>query len=235
MSAPPKPLPLLVGMVFLLAAPAAFGQATDAPKRPLVEVNTTLGRMVIALNNETPQHRDNFLKLVREHYYDSTLFHRVVPGAMLIGGDAASRAADDRHRVLGTGTSVASLAPEITMARVHVKGAIGAVRDESFPAEQKRSHGTGFYIVQGQDWTPGELRMVEQRRAAIDPGSAFSYSPEQIRAYSTEGGAPRMDGEYTVFGQVVEGLDVIDRIAALPCDDRDRPLTDVRIWMRVLP
>lgn len=235
MSAPTKPLPLLVGLVFLLAAPALFGQATDAPKRPLVEVNTTLGRMVIALNNETPLHRDNFLKLVREHYYDSTLFHRVVPGAMLIGGDAASRAADDRHRVLGTGTSVASLAPEISTARVHVKGAIGAVRDESFPPDQKRSHGTGFYIVLGQDWTPGELRMVEQRRAATDPGSAFTYSPEQIRAYSTDGGAPRMDGEYTVFGQVLEGLDVIDRIAALPCDDRDRPLTDVRIWMRVLP
>ena len=235
MSAPFRVLPLLAGLVFLLSPAAAHAQATDAPKRPLVEVNTTMGRMVIALSNETPQHRDNFLKLVTEHYYDSTLFHRVVPGAMLIGGDAASKTADDRHRVLGTGTSVASLAPEVTPALVNVKGALGAIRDESFPADQKRSHGTGFYIVQGQDWTPSELRMVQQKRTASDPGSAFAYTPEQVRAYATDGGAPRMDGEYTVFGQVLEGLEVIDRIAALPCDNRDRPLTDVRIWMRVLP
>ena len=235
MSAPFRVLPLLAGLVFLLSPAAARAQATDAPKRPLVEVNTTVGRMVIALHNETPEHRDNFLKLVREHYYDSTLFHRVVPGAMLIGGDAASRLADDRHRVLGTGTSITSLPPEITPTLAHVKGALGAIRDDSFPADQKRSHGTGFYIIQGQDWTPGELRMVEQKRNTSDPGSAIAYTPEQVRAYATDGGSPRMDGEYTVFGQVLEGLDVIDKIAALPCDNRDRPLTDVRIWMRVLP
>lgn len=235
MSAPPWALTLAVGLVFLPGAGGVYGQATPAPKRPLVEVNTTMGRMVIALNNETPKHRDNFLELVRSHYYDSTLFHRVVPGAMLIGGDAASKNADDRHRVLGSGTSVPSLDPEISRAVVHVKGAIGAVRDESFPAEQKRSHGTGFYIIQGQDWTPSELHLVEQRQAAADPEAAFTYTPDQVRAYATDGGAPRMDGEYTIFGQVLEGLDVIDRIAALPCDSRDRPLTDVRIWMRVLP
>jgi cyclophilin family peptidyl-prolyl cis-trans isomerase len=235
MSAPPRTHSLIAGLVILLVSVQAIGQATPAPKRSLVEVNTTLGRMVIALNNETPEHRDNFLALVNARFYDSTLFHRVVPGAMVIGGDAASKQADDRHKVLGTGTTVASLSPEIRPSIVHLKGAIGTVRDESFPPGEKRSHGTGFYIVLGQDWSPSELRMVEQNRNLADPASAFTYSPEQLRAYATSGGSPRMDGEYTIFGQVLEGMDVLDRIAALPCDDRDRPMTDVRIWMRVLP
>ncbi len=235
MSVTPTVFSLLSGLVFLLAPVNAQGQATDAPKRPLVEVNTTMGRMVLALYNDAPKHRDNFLQLVREHFYDSTLFHRVVPQAMIIGGDAASKQADDRHRVLGMGSSVNSLAPEITPRLVHVKGALGAVRDESFPHAEKRSHGTGFYIIHGQDWTPGDLRAVEQKRNVSDPAAGFSYTPEQLRAYSTDGGSPRMDGEYTIFGQVVEGLEVLDRIAESPCDGTDRPLTDVRMWMRVLP
>jgi len=235
MSAPPRALPLLAGLVILFTPVLLWGQATGAPKRALVEVSTTMGRMVIALNNETPRHRDNFLALVREHYYDSTLFHRVVPGAMIIGGDPASRLADDRHRALGKGSTIPSLPPEIHHDHVHVKGALGAIRDESLPQDQKRSHGSGFYLILGQDWTPSELRMVEQKRTAADPASAFSYTPEQVRAYATDGGSPRMDGEYTVFGQVLEGLDVLDRIAASPCDERDRPFTDVRVWMRILP
>ncbi len=234
MSAPHAFLSVLTGLVILISPKALRGQATDAPKRPLVEVNTTVGRMVIALNNETPHHRDNFLKLVQEQYYDSTLFHRVVPGAMVIGGDPASRHADDRHKVLGTGTTVPSLAPEIVPAIVHIKGALGAVRDESFPAGEKRSHGAGFYMILGQDWSPSELRMVEQKRNAADPMAAITYTPDQLRAYATAGGSPRMDGEYTIFGQVLEGSDVLDRISAMPCDDRDRPLTDVRMWMRIL-
>lgn len=224
-----------VVLAFLLVPAGLSAQATDGPKRPLVEVNTTVGRMVIALYNETPEHRDNFLRLVTDHYYDSTLFNRVVPGAMLFAGDPASRNADDRHKVLGLGGPGNTLAPEVRPGLIHVKGALGMARDETHPAAEKRSHGAFFYIVQGQDWTPTELRLVEQRRTAQDPDHATPYTPEQIRAYATNGGAPRMDGEYTVFGQVLEGLDVVDRIAALPCDGRDRPLTDVRMWMRVLP
>lgn len=235
MSAPPRVLSLLAGLVILLMPVSILGQATSAQKRVLVEMNTTMGRMVVALNNETPQHRDNFLAHVRDHYYDSTLFHRVVPGAMIIGGDPASRMADDRHRALGTGSTLPSLPQEADPAHVHVKGALGAIRDESFPHDQKRSHGSGFYIIAGQDWTPSELRMVELKRNAADPATAFTYTPEQVRAYATEGGSPRMDGEYTIFGQVLEGMDVLDQIAAVPCDGRDRPLTDVRIWMRILP
>lgn len=223
-----------VVLAFLLVLGDVSAQATDAPKRTLVEVNTTMGRMVIALYNETPEHRDNFLRLVNEHYYDSTLFNRVIPGGMLFGGDPTSRKADDRHKVLGLGGPGITLPSEVRPTIMHVKGAVGMARDETHPASEKRSHGAFFYIVQGQDWTPTELRLVEQKRAVQDPGNATPYTPEQIRAYATNGGAPRMDGEYTVFGQVLEGLDVIDRIAALPCDNSDRPLTDVRIWMRVL-
>ncbi len=221
----------------LLALPvflALAGLRAQAPVRPLVEVNTTQGRVVWALYNETPLHRDNFLRLVREHYYDSTLFHRVVPGAMLIGGDATSKAADDRHKVLGQGSVGTALPPEIRPGIVHVKGAVGMLPDETAPAADKRSHGAFFYIVQGQDWAPGDLRLVEQKRATLNPEEGFHYTPEQLRAYATDGGSPKMDGNYTIFAQVIEGLDVIDRIAALPCDGRDRPLTDVRLWMREL-
>ncbi len=229
-------LHLIPGLLAFLLMPVDLAaQATESLKRPMVEVNTTMGRMVIALYNETPEHRDNFLRLVNEHYYDSTLFNRVVPGAMLLAGDPASRNADDRNKVLGLGGPGNTLAPEIRPSIVHTKGALGMARDETHPASEKRSHGAFFYLVQGQDWTPTELRLVEQKRALQDPERATPYTPEQLRAYSTNGGAPRMDGEYTVFGQVIEGLDVIDRIAALPCDGRDRPLTDVRMWMRVLP
>lgn len=227
----PSPLPkVLVLLVFLWGAKALNAQGT----RPLVELNTTMGRMVLALYNETPAHRDNFLKLVREHYYDSTLFHRVIPGFMAQGGDPESRGADDRHKVLGRSGPGYTLPPEIRPELVHTKGAVGAAGDPEAHGSEGRTSGSQFYIVQGQPWSPSDLRQQEQRMDERDPSKSHMHTPEQVRAYATSGGSPHLDGEYTVFAQVVEGLDVLDHICALPCDGNDRPMSDVRIWMRVL-
>lgn len=224
---------LLIPAFLSVASPLSAQEG--AATRPRVEINTTEGRMVVELYNETPVHRDNFLKLVREHYYDSTLIHRVVPGFVMQGGDPLSRNAPDHHMVLGRGGPGYTLQPEIDRSFIDRKGALVAAQPTEEPNPEKRSHGSQFFLVDGRTWSPSDLRMLAQRRNAADPGLDVAYTPEQVQAYATSGGAPHLDGNYTVFGQLVEGTDVLDRITALPCDVQDRPLTDVRIWMRVLP
>ncbi len=220
MFATPRPPILTVVLAFLLAFTAARAQNSPPATRTLVELNTTAGRMVVALYNETPQHRDHFLALVKAHAYDSTLFYRVVPGFMLQGGTVKEP---------GQG-----LDPEIRPGLLNLKGALVAVPGQDPNTGEQQDDPSEFFVVQGQQWSAEELHMVEKRNAALSPGTAVTYTPEQIAAYVSKGGAPRLDGGYTVFGQVLEGLDVIDRIAALPCDQQDKPLTDVRMWMRIL-
>lgn len=233
MCAPPRTTILHALLAFLL--PLSGLVAQSGAKRPLVEINTPQGRMVVALYNETPVHRDNFLKLAREHYFDSTLFHRVIPGFVIQGGDPTSRRANDRHMVLGRGGPGYTLPSEVMPQFVHTKGALGAAGDPDAQATEGRTNGSQFYIVQGQTWSPSDLRMQEQRMDERDPKKSHQHTPEQVRDYATKGGAPHLDGEYTVFGEVVEGLDVLDRICTIPSDGTDRPLEDVRMWMRVLP
>lgn len=190
-----------------------------------------MGRMVVALYNETPEHRDNFLKLVQEGFYDSLLFHRVIPGFMVQGGDPESRSAAP-GQMLGNGGPGYTVPAEIVPGLVHTKGALAAARQGDQVNPEKRSSGSQFYLVQGKPFQPNELDMVAQR--ASRHGTPVTYSEEQKETYATEGGAPHLDGSYTVFGEVVEGLDVIDRIAAVQRDGRDRPVSDVRMFMRVL-
>ena len=197
----------------------------------MVEVRTDMGRMVVALYNETPEHRDNFLKLVQEGFYDSLLFHRVIPGFMVQGGDPESRSAAP-GQMLGNGGPGYTVPAEIVPGLVHTKGALAAARQGDQVNPEKRSSGSQFYLVQGKPFQPNELDMVAQR--ASRHGTPVTYSEEQKETYATEGGAPHLDGSYTVFGEVVEGLDVIDRIAAVQRDGRDRPVSDVRMFMRVL-
>jgi cyclophilin family peptidyl-prolyl cis-trans isomerase len=227
----------MVLATFLIAcACTASAQAKAPEKRTLVEINTTAGRMVVELYNETPAYRDNFLKLVREHYYDSTLFHRVVPGFMIQGGDPDSRKAEDRTVPLGGGGPGYTLPAEPRPELIHRKGALAAARLGDDVNPEKRGSGSGFYIVQGRKWLPADLQQLVERMNAERPDSAkVHYTPDQVKTYENLGGAPHLDGNYTVFGQVVSGMDVLDRIANMPCDAMDRPLTDVRIWMRVLP
>jgi len=235
MSARTNTRKLLAGLAFLLAPLWGTAQGKAPEKRTLVEINTTAGRIVVALYNETPQHRDNFLKLVREHYYDSTLFHRVIPAFMVQGGDPDSRKAADHTKALGQGGPGYTIPAEIDRRFIHKKGALAAARLSDQVNPGKSSSGSQFYIVEGKSWTAAELDRLVQRKKAMNPAGNYDYTPEQVQAYTSMGGAPHLDGEYTVFGEIIEGLDVVDAIAATPCDAMDRPMTDVRIWMRVLP
>lgn len=221
----------LVLMAFLPLARPLTAQSS----RPRVEINTTMGRMVVALNNETPLHRDNFLKLVQEHYYDSTLFYRVIPGFTIQGGDPGTRNAPDHNMVLGDGGPGYTIKAETNRALINKKGALVAARPTDRSDPEKRSHGSQFFLVDGQDWSPGDLQALVQKRNTAEPDVDHAYTPDQMREYATNGGLPKLDGNYTVFGEVVEGMDVLDLITAVPCDGRDRPMTDVRMWMRVLP
>ena len=227
---------MLLATCLIALACTASAQVKAPQKRTLVEINTTAGRMVVELYNETPIYRDNFLKLVREHYYDSTLFHRVIPGFMIQGGDPDSRHADDRTVQLGNGGPGYTLPAEPRPELIHRKGALAAARAEDDVNPAKRGSGSEFYIVQGRKWRPADLQQLVDRMNADRPDSAkVHYTPDQVNTYENLGGAPHLDGNYTVFGQVVEGMDVLNTIADQTCDAMDRPLTDVRIWMRVIP
>lgn len=221
----------LVAMLALgLSLSSVFAQ-DDAP-RPRVQMTTSLGVIVVELYNETPQHRDNFLKLAGEGFYDGTLFHRVISGFMAQGGDPNSKDATPGSR-LGTGGPGYTIEAEIDPAFVHTKGALAAARQGDQVNPQRRSSGSQFYIVQGRDVTPQSLQNIVQskRSSMLQP---FSYTPDQIAAYGELGGTPHLDMQYTVFGQVVEGLDVLDAICAVQTDRANRPAEDVRMTMTLL-
>lgn len=222
-------------LLLLATGTGAWAQGKEKPVRHLVEINTTAGRMVVELFNETPLHRDNFLKLAREHYLDSTLFHRVIQGFMIQGGDPDSKKADDRSITLGDGGPPYSLPAEIRPGLFHRKGALAAAREGDDINPERRSSGSQFYLVQGRTWSAADLQQLRERVNTRLPDSLqVHYTADQVETYGTLGGTPHLDGNYTVFGQLVEGMDVLDRIAAQPCDAKDRPLTDVRMWVRVI-
>jgi peptidyl-prolyl cis-trans isomerase B (cyclophilin B) len=194
-----------------------------APDQCLVEIETPFGAMLVELFDATPEHRDNFVKLTREGYFDDLLFHRVIDGFMIQGGDPNSRNAPS-GQPLGTGGPGYTLPAEFVDTLAHVKGVLAAARTGGPSNPEKRSSGSQFYIVQGKSVTEAELNQMEGRKG-------IRY-PKNIReAYLELGGTPFLDQEYTVFGRVIEGLEVIDRIAEAPTDARDRPQEDV--WMKI--
>ena len=201
------------------------------PERCLVELTTDFGKIVIALSDETPLHRDNFLKLVEEGFFDGLLFHRVMNGFMIQGGDPKSKNAgpDDQ---LGSGGPGYNIPAEFRESLGHVKGALAAARQPDVVNPEKKSSGSQFYLVQGRPVTESDLKRHEARRDMY-------YSPALKKEYLEKGGTPFLDGEYTVFGQVIAGLDVIDKIAATPTDGdppngHSRPLKDVKMSLRVI-
>jgi peptidyl-prolyl cis-trans isomerase B (cyclophilin B) len=220
----------ILGVVMLVSG--ARGQQNTAEKRVRVEIKSTAGTLVVELFNETPQHRDNFIKLVKEGAYDSLLFHRVIPAFMVQGGDPESKRAE-QGAAFGNGGPGYTLKAEIVPGLIHRRGALAAARQPDPVNPERDSNGSQFYIVHGKTFQPRELDLLAQRSARM--GTPVTYTPEQQTIYASEGGAPHLDGAYTVFGQLVEGFEVLDAIAALPCDERDRPLSDIRIFMRVLP
>ncbi|MFM1745511.1 MAG: hypothetical protein RLZZ630_1448 [Bacteroidota bacterium] len=193
------------------------------PPDTLVELTTNLGTMKLKLYKETPLHRANFLKLVQEGFYDSLLFHRVIKDFMIQGGDPQSRNAAP-GQPLGSGSIGDRIPAEFVDTIFHKKGALAAARDGN---PQKASSSCQFYIVQGKPMNDQEIQMAEQR-------VGFKFSPAQIEAYKTVGGSPWLDRNYTVFGEVIEGIDVIDKIAAVQTAPGDRPMQDVRMKMRII-
>jgi cyclophilin family peptidyl-prolyl cis-trans isomerase len=184
----------------------------------LVKIITSLGDMTVKLYDATPKHRDNFLKLVADSFYDSLLFHRVIRNFMIQGGDPLSKNAAPGV-MLGSGDNGYTIPAEIVDTLYHKKGALAAARTEN---PEKASSGCQFYIVQGQTITNDQIKMMEQQRGVV-------LSDKQKQLYTTIGGSPWLDGNYTVFGEVVEGLDVIDKIAAVKTAPGDRPVDNVYI------
>jgi cyclophilin family peptidyl-prolyl cis-trans isomerase len=194
----------------------------ETSKETKVRINTTMGFIEIKLYNETPKHRDNFIKLVDSAFFDKTLFHRVIKGFMIQGGDPDSRTAP-AGTMLGNGGPGYTIPAEFLPKKYfHKRGALAAAREGDQKNPKKASSGSQFYIVQGQVFTDSTLNLMEAHYG-------LKFSPDQRKAYTTVGGAPHLDGNYTVFGEVYNGMEVVDRIAAVPVDRMARPLTDVRM------
>lgn len=198
----------------------------DAPKECLVIVSTDFGDMVIQLYDETPKHRDNFVKLIEEGYYDDLLFHRVISGFMIQGGDPKSRNAAS-GAPLGTGGPSYLIDAEFNPKVVHIRGALAAARSGGPSNPKKKSSGSQFYIVDGKKYTEDQLKQFELEKG-------IKYTAEQKRIYMEEGGAAFLDMEYTVFGQVIQGFDVISKIADAKKDNRNRPYEDIAMKLIVI-
>ena len=195
-------------------------------KTTMVIISTDLGEMKAVLDNETPHHKENFIKLAKEGYFDGCLFHRVIDGFMIQGGDPDSKTAKP-GQMLGQGGPGYTIPAEFKQELIHKKGALAAARMADQVNPQKASSGSQFYIAQGKSYTENELNMLSSRM-----GKAFNK--QQIEAYTTVGGVPFLDYEYTVFGEIVEGLEVIDKIAAVEKDRRDRPVQDIKMTIKVV-
>lgn len=194
----------------------------------IVLLETDYGNITIALSDSTPQHRDNFIKLVKQSYYDSLLFHRVIKDFMIQGGDPDSKRAV-AGQMLGNGGPGYTVPAEFNDSLFHKKGALAAARMGDNVNPQKASSGSQFYIVQGKKFTDEELNRLEQMRLG-----GKKIPPARREVYKTLGGTPHLDGGYTVFGEVISGLEVIDKITALQCDPYNRPVTDVRMRIRII-
>ena len=266
---------------FLLAISLCGGiscsQTISKTDNPVVLISTDLGDIKVKLYNETPLHRDNFLKLAGEGFYDGILFHRVINHFMIQGGDPDSKGAAPGIQ-LGRGGPNYTVPAEFVPGFFHKKGALAAARQGDQANPLKASSSSQFYIVQGKVWRAGELDTIEMKmngnirqsifrniltpvqeelnkyrqennEAAFNKKVAeiqvrvdslynltpkFTFSDIQRQAYMKEGGYPMLDGAYTVFGEVVEGLDVLDKIAAVKTDQFDRPVQDIKMKIKAI-
>lgn len=186
-------------------------------KETLVLIKTTKGDITVKLYNDTPLHRDNFIKLINEGWYNNSPFHRVIKDFMIQGGQ-------NQNGVVDPGYTVPA---EFRANHFHKKGALAAARQGDHVNPTKASSGCQFYIVQGQVLNDASIQMYQQRMGK-------TFTKEQIEAYTTIGGTPHLDGEYTVFGEVVEGLDVIDKIASVKTGYMDVPVEAVTMSIEIL-
>lgn len=256
--------------VFLIVASTINGYSQKKYRKmneKVVKIETSMGDVVVKLYNETPQHRDNFIKLVKEKFYDGVIFHRVIKDFMIQAGDPDSKN-PVAGKQYGMGDPGYTVPAEINLKYIHKKGALSAARTADQVNPERRSSGSQFYIVQGKSVTDQQLDQVElsisqqplqkmfndmldqeenklkKQGVKIDYDALinevrkkvlaqwetmekFKYTPGQREAYKTIGGTPFLDGQYTVFGEVIEGLEVVDKIAAVETASADRPKTDV--------
>ena len=194
----------------------------DNPIR--VKITTDSGVMIVKLYDSTPLHRDNFVKLVQQGFYDSLMFHRVIPTFMIQGGDPVSKHAQPGQMLGNGGDDMQRIPAEFRQTLFHRKGVLAAARDNN---PEKASSACQFYIVEGKTYSDAELDMMEQR-------TGRKYSAEQRLAYKTVGGTPFLDQNYTVFGEVISGMDVIGKISHVPQNQSNRPLGDIRMKMEVI-
>jgi len=198
----------------------------NAMAQKYVLISTKFGDMKVKLYDETPLHQENFIKLVKQGFYDGTLFHRVIKDFMIQGGDPNSKNAKP-EQALGNGGPGYTIPAEIKPQFFHKKGAIAAARMGDRVNPQRASSGSQFYIVEGKKYTDNELNMLEMRMG-------IKFSPQQREVYKTIGGTPFLDYSYTVFGEVVQGLDVIDKIASVSTNHSDRPKEDIKMTIKVV-
>jgi peptidyl-prolyl cis-trans isomerase B (cyclophilin B) len=205
---------------FLVAAAVALGFLGCEPTTDReVLIQTTEGDIKVLLYDQTPLHRDNFLKLAKEGFYDSLLFHRVIPNFMIQGGDPDSKNAAPGDR-LGMGGPGYQIPAEI--GAPHIKGTLAAARRGGPSNPEKKSSGSQFYIVVGQPVTASMLKGIEASKG-------IRYNETQKQLYLEKGGYPNLDNDYTVFGEVLEGMDVVERISKVRRGLGDRPNDDIRI------
>ncbi len=198
-----------------------------AQKEKKVSIETNYGKIIVKLYNETPVHRDNFLKLVKDGFYDGLLFHRVIKNFMIQGGDPDSKNAKP-GTFLGDGSPGYDLPAEIIPKYFHKHGALAAARLGDAQNPTRRSSGSQFYIVEGKKYTKEQLE-------AFEKSFYTKLSEPQIKAYTTVGGTPNLDAQYTVFGEVVKGMEVVLKIASVKKDKNDRPVKDAKILkMKIL-
>ena len=210
---------LFAVVTMLFAGCASTGSGTK------VVMETTAGTMEFVLYDETPKHRDNFIKLAQEQYFDSLLFHRVIKDFMIQGGDPDSKYAEAGVR-LGEGGPSYRIDAEFIPTIMHKRGALAAAREGDGVNPMKKSSASQFYIVWGKVYTGEEIENMSQRMKEVGMGE---LTDEQKKLYTTEGGTPFLDGQYTVFGEITKGLEVVDKIQNVATDMYNRPNEDVRI------
>ena len=208
---------ILIG--FMIFNISAMSQKTSQEKVIKFVIHTDYGDMKGFLYNETPQHRDNFAKLINEGFFNDLLFHRVISGFMIQGGDPNSKNAKPGV-ALGSGGPGYTVPAEFNKNLIHKKGALAAARQADQVNPEKASSGSQFYIVQGQ------------KSSATKLGS--SYTDDQKKIYETIGGTPFLDMNYTVFGEITDGLDVIDKIGTVQKDQGDRPVKDIKMTVKII-
>jgi peptidyl-prolyl cis-trans isomerase B (cyclophilin B) len=221
-----KKASVLILTITLLLNFSAMTQTNPDQKVVKFVIHTDYGDMKGILYNQTPKHRDNFVKLAKEGYFDGLLFHRVISGFMIQGGDPVSKNAKPGQR-LGSGGPGYTVPAEFNANLFHKKGALSAARQGDEVNPQKASSGSQFYIVQGKPQSGSQLDGLSAR-------TGFKYTPEMKKVYETIGGTPFLDGQYTVFGEITDGLDVIDKIAAVEKDASDRPVKDVKMTVKIV-